>query len=323
MKLAALVREHAGGALGADPPAALAPSAPPFGGGAALMVQGTAWVLLDEQPARGLGAALAWASRQAELQAVSIVADASTGVLARRAALFGLPITVWQTQGRGLIAATAEPQPSYTPVDVRHELWRAVIAEAGADPVDEHGVLAGEVRGLEVCRVVTDAYSDEVRLEVGVGAHDRESFMMLHGNKPTMEALSEVVQAVVKHREVGAPLHPLNRLGAERFLRWLVINAPERVGAAGLHPADPAVLRTNLKDPVPCVAVGESLSGEPLVVVCSVGIDLDLVPFAVDARAMHAPAARLVLVVPERDASPVTLRLASLANGQIDVVTWR
>jgi hypothetical protein len=83
------------------------------------------------------------------------------------------------------------------------------------------------------------------------------------------------------------------------------------------------VPRTNLKDPVPCVAVGESPSGEPLVVVCSVGIDLDLVPFAVDARAMHAPEASVILVVPERDASPVTLRLAELANGRIDVITWQ
>ena len=60
-------------------------------------------------------------------------------------------------------------------------------------------------------------------------------------------------------------------------------------------------------------------------VVCSVGIDLDLVPFAVDARQMHlpdSPDATIVLLVPERDASPVTLRVAEQAVGPVRVVTW-
>ena len=47
-----------------------------------------------------------------------------------------------------------------------------------------------------------------------------------------------------------------------------------------------------------------------MVVVTSTGIDLDLVPTAADLRLAHAPGARLVLAVPERDAHPVTRRLA-------------
>ena len=42
--------------------------------------------------------------------------------------------------------------------------------------------------------------------------------------------------------------------------------------------------RTNLSDAVPCVATGLDPDGRPVVVVCSVGIDLDVVPFAADAR---------------------------------------
>jgi hypothetical protein len=105
-------------------------------------------------------------------------------------------------------------------------------------------------------------------------------------------------------------------------VRWQVINAPQRVGAAALRAADPPLPRRNLKDAVPCVAVGESASGEPIVVVCSVGIDLDLVPFAVDAREMHAPGATLMVVVPERDASPVTRRVADLASDPVTMITW-
>ena len=326
VKLKALVRDHLGRDPFSDPFSDVdngdLPPAPAFGRGAALVIDDTAWVLLDEQPQRGLGPALAWVSRHPDLRAVAILADAGTGVLVRRAPLFAMPISVWRVVGRSLVAAVPDGYPVPVPVDVRHEPWRSVIEEGGAEPFDEHGVLAGEIRGLEVCRVVTDSFSGEVRLEVGVGTHDRQSFMMLHGDRPTVAALAGVVETVGGHRRIDAPLHPLNRLAAERFLRWQVTNAPERVGAKYLRPADPPLPRLNLKDPVPCVAVGETVSGSPLVVVCSVGIDLDLVAFAVDARQMHSPEASLLLIVPERDASPVTLRVAEMAVRPVTVVTW-
>ena len=61
--------------------------------------------------------------------------------------------------------------------------------------------------------------------------------------------------------------------------------------------------------------------GAPVVVVCSVGIDLDLVPFAADARhALAGPDARLVLAVPERDVHPVTRELAARLAEPAEVV---
>ena len=57
------------------------------------------------------------------------------------------------------------------------------------------------------------------------------------------------------------------------------------------------------------------------------GIDLGLVPMAADLRLAHAPGARLVLVVPERDAHPVTRRLAAALVEPAEVVAlpgdWR
>ena len=318
LKLRALVREHLGHEIGDT--GSTAPV--PFGRGAALVVDGTAWVLVDEQPQRGLGAALAWVSRQPAARDVALIAEAATGVLARRAPLFALPITVWHAVERVLVPAVVEPYPAVEPVDPHHEALRPLIVEGGAEPLVEHGVLVGEVRGLEVCRAVTDAHTGEVRLEVGVGAHDREAFSMLHGARPTVEALAEVVDAVAVHRLAGAPLHPLNRFGAERFLRWTAMNEPARLGAGSLRPADPPVVRTNIKDPVPAVAIGESPAGRPIVAVFSTGIDLDLVPFSLDARAMHAPDADLVVVVPPRDVSPVTEAIAAMAERPPRIVDW-
>lgn len=311
VKLGALVRDHLGSADGLE--------VGEFGGGAALMAaDGAAWVLLDGQPERGLGAALAWALRR-DASTLHVLAERATGLLARRAAHFAHPIQVWHVEGRVLLPAVAEPLPAATPVAAAHEQWRAAIAEGGATPVVEHGVLAGEVEGLEVCRVVTDAYTDEVRLEVGVGAHDREAFMMLHGNKPTVVALAEVVEAVRQHRRPGADRHPLNMLAQERALRSRLLAEPELVDATTIEVAQPPVPRPNLKDPVPCVALAD-IGGVATTVVCSSGVDLDLVPFAVDARAALGTH-DAVVVLPARDAIDAQQRLAAMAVPPIRVVT--
>ncbi len=158
--------------------------------------------------------------------------------------------------------------PNPLPVSTEHEELRSLIVAGGATPHVEHGVLFGEVRGLEVCRVVdspTTGFLGELselaehlpadegglRLEVGVGAADREAFQLLHGEVPTVEALVSVVQAVETHRSTDSPQHPLNRLGVERFLRWQAEQTPALVGCASLTPGQPPLPRPNLKDPDP------------------------------------------------------------------------
>jgi hypothetical protein len=299
LKLAALVREHLG-----DAP--VTPGV--FPGGAALRREDEAWVLVEDRPERALGPAMAWA-RQQGADGVHVLVESSSATLARRAAAFRAPARVWHVEGRAMRPAVAEPLPQADPVEPALLELVADIEAAGAVPAVEHGVLAGEVLGLEVCRAVRDPHTGAVRLEVGVGAHDREAFQLIHGDRPPADALAQVVATVAAHRSPGAAPHPLNRLGAERLLRHRVVADPASVGAAHLAAAPPPVPRTTLKDPVPCVAVGAGADGSPLVVVCSVGVDLDLVPFAADARALHGPA-RLVLAVPARDRHPVTVALA-------------
>lgn len=322
MKLRAIVTEH----LGTLDQATLLPAAT-FGLGAALVVGpagrgAEAWVLLAERPERGLGPALAWA-RQAGLpdsvSTVHVLAEDAAGVLARRAELFDVPVRVWQVDGRSIApAAPAGVEPA-EPVEERHEQLRALIVAGGAIPVDERGVLVGEVHGLEVCRV-TDGPDGTARLEVGVGAHDREAFGLVHGDVPTVDALTGVVTAVAAHRAPGAEPHPLNRLGAERALRSNLIADPALVGARSLRPGQPPVVRTNVKDAVPCVAVGESADGRPIVVVCSVGVDLDVVPYAADAWLAAGGDPRLVIALPTRDLLPVTRALAAWARPTVELV---
>lgn len=309
IKLRALVRDHLGDETVGEPV--------PFAPGAALVHGDAGWVLLDDHPATRLGAALAWAVR-AGVARMHVIAEEGTGVLARRAAEFDLPIEVWHADGRALWPAVAEPPLAPAHVPEHHQAFRALIEEGGAEPVEEHGVLVGEVRGLEVCRVVDDHDLDVTRLEVGVGAHDREAFGMLHGDVPTAQSLARVAEVVDRYRRPDADPHPLNRLGRERLIRWQVVHQPGLVGAAELRPVAPPVPRVNVKDPVPCVAAGVDTDERSVVVVCSSGVDLDLVPFAADARAAHDGAhpgaggsgSRLVIVTPSRDRLPVVGQIA-------------
>ena len=328
MKLRALVADHLGRVVDAEPE--------PFPSGAALRDGDAAWVLVEGAAARSLGPALAWAIRH-DATSLHLVAEESTGLLARRAQRLAFPVTVWFPQERILLPVVPEPLgPPIAPSPEHLELV-AVIEAAGATPNVEHGVVVGEVRGLEVCRVVDQptvghfaelgdidlapppltATPSGVLLEVGVGANDREAFRLLHGDIPTVEALGAVVDSVVAHRSLDAPQHPLNRLGQERHLRWQLQEEPVRVGMASVAPTEPPQPRPNLKDPIPCSARAVDLDGRETTIVCSVGVDVDLVGYVADVQEMSD--APVIVAVRERDAMPITRELLALLAAPVDI----
>ena len=77
----------------------------------------------------------------------------------------------------------------------------------------------------------------------------------------------------------------------------------------------PSKVRKDWDKHKPAGAAGHLDDGVDVVVVCAVGIDLDLIPFAADARLFLDPQATLMVVVPQRDAHSV---LYDLANQLID-----
>lgn len=319
LKLGALVREHF--SLG---PAAGAATG--FSGGAGMVASGgRAWVLVDDEPARGLGIALAWADRRPGITDLHVLVEHHAGALARRASQFAVPPTVWSVSGRTLRRDVPEPTEAAAVPDERALALAGVLEAAGATVVIEHGRVTGEVLGLEIAQVHVDA--DGARIEVGVGRHDREAFAMIHGDRPAEAALARVVATVRAQRRAGGVDHPLLRLAAERWLRDRVVAEPTLVGAAALRRLAGTVPRRSVKDAMPAFASGTDAGGAPVVVGCSVGIDLDLVPAAADARLVHDPDARLVLVMAQRDAHPVTRALAAALTRPAAIVTvagdWR
>jgi hypothetical protein len=325
VKLRALASEHLGRDLSAAPTGS-------FPNGAALLDGDAAWVLVDGPAARSLGAALAWSVRR-NATSLDLVCDHDTGLLARRSQRLAFPVRVWFPQDRMLLPAVREPLAAPPPAPADHLALAAVISAAGATPNVEHGVVFGEVRGLEVCRVVdhptvghiTDveqpapAPDDGVLLEVGVGPNDREAFRLLHGDIPTVEALATVVESVARHRSSETSPHPLNRLGQERLLRWQLEQDPSLAGCARLRPAEPPVPRTNLKDPVPCLAIGVDGDEQERAVVCTVGVDPDLVGFVADVQEMTG--LPVTVALRRRDHVAITTDLLRLLAHPVDIRT--
>ena len=286
-----------------------------FPGGAALVDGPRAWLLLDVDPVRAFGPALVWADRRGASEVTLIVDDpVGAGVVARRARWFTRPPAVLTVSGRD--AVPAEPAL----VDARWDPPSApdlaeLLIDADLEVVVEEGIVRGEVLGLEVARIVHGTTStgtpiDEPTLEVGVGHADREMTALVHAGLAPMDQLIRVRDIVRQHRRAGAERHPLNQLAPERWLRSVLLRDPGRIGCAELRAAPPAVPRPNLRDPAVAFALGVDRAGGTVVVGCSVGVHLDLVPAAADARGALAPEARLLLALPSRDAHSVTEALA-------------
>jgi hypothetical protein len=294
-----------------------------FGQAVGLVVDDVAWVYVTGRHERSLGPALMWALRN-DANALKLFSSECAGDLARISTHFDFVIEVFEVDAAGVARVAGPKIVEKIEVSVADEMFAEFIKSAGADVVREHGVISGEVCGLEVCRVVRATDSGEFggagesgeasdsELEIGVGAHDRETFKLLHGRTATIESLRKVIAEVAARRAVGAQVHPLNRLARERMLRHFVCQSPQLVGAKSLQVAQPPIVRTNLKDVVPCCAVGVSLTGEKMIVIFNVGVDPDVVSFGADARGQINGSAELIFAMPTRDIMPAVERVAQM-----------
>jgi hypothetical protein len=265
------------------------------------------------------GPALGWAWRQGVDELHVLVESAfpagpgaASGVMARRAGTMSNPPQVWDVRGREVsVAAAAEIVPLDSIPDVVlsggcFADYRDLLLDHGAQPILEHGVLRGEVLGLEVARVVGD------QLQVGVGRHDRLARAEMHPDQDVGQALDDAVGAVRARRRLGQPRHPANTLARGRWLRSVLCARPGSVGARELVPVAPPLPWFDLPEAGAAPARGTSFpAARSVILVCSVGVELDLIPTAADSRLIHGPDAELVVVVPEGDDLPVTRALAS------------
>ena len=302
----------------------------PLRGGAATLVEGGGgWVLVQAEPERALGAALAWSVRRGATSTTCVVDIGRDGrpqrdaarLVAAKAAGLATPPVVLAVAGATVEVVEPAPLPGPGPYQPAALAARRVAdaAAAGADVVvHEDGALAFEVLGLEVARVATDG-----TLAVGAGRHDREATSELYGDQPPREALVRAAEVLRQERRAGAQVGPANLLQRERWLRHALVHDPAPLAAAGvsgpLVPVPDPAPPVDLRRPRPA---GATAQGGKVLVVCSAGIDLDLVPTAAWLRSWAAPAAeRILLVVPTGDDKPILGDLARLLPVPAALVT--
>ena len=299
---------------------------------AAVLIGDRAEVLIESGAPGVVAGALLWADRQGA-DRLRLFVDATTSggapeeaaTYARRwASHFTLDTDVWFRDGATAHRLAVPSDPGGTgavPSDpggpgADDPTLRALLETAGLEVVEEHGVVTGELLGLEVARLVrwpTDLGGDGlVHVETGVGRFDRDATAAVRAGEGPEAALARVVEQVGSQRRPEDPTNPLALLARERWLRRSLLDDPQRIGMASLRACATTVARDGVRDSAPAAATGEAPDGGPVVVVCSVGADLAFVPVAADTRAVRSPGARLVLVVPERDLLPSTVRLAEL-----------
>jgi len=265
-------------------------------------------VVTSSSDLSALGGVLVFAARRG-LADVAFVSEHHPGVHARRAARLAPHVAVHQLNGSEIAAATPEPIAAAhpTPDDVAPLI--DVIESTGADVVVEDGIVRAEVAGLEVARVVTGPEGSAI--EVGVGRFDREAGALLHAERPTEATLVDTIRRVEAHRRTGAVSHAVNRIGRSRWLRSVVMNDLGQVGLEAATLVEPVPPRTSLLEARSAALVGHDPSGVLNLVMCSVGIDLGVVPEAADLVAVTG-AERVVLAMPERDQLPAIRDLAEL-----------
>lgn len=296
----------------------------PFDDGAFAFDGHTAFALLEDSADQGLGPALAFSLQQGARE-LTVLASDHSGDLARQASYFNSDINVYANAGDEPSLASATEFVEMLPLDSSAERFRELLVTSGAEVVEEHGVLAGEVMGLEVARVV--GLGDEAHLEVGVGRNDREAFSMLYQHMSADEALEKVVATVSEQRRAGAENHALNLMAVERWLRAILIQEPSLIGVTDLGAVAPIVKRPFVDSAGPSPAIGTDADGSQVVVVCSVGVDLSLVPLAADYFARSGATGQLWVVVPKRDVYKSTRSILDLLHHPCRVVEisdqWR
>lgn len=249
---------------------------------------------IDPNPRGWLGGAIVWAHRL-NLGSLHVLLDHIASADVERSACLRNPPKLWQITQRSVTPAVASPVATKAVSEDQLRLFSALIADAGAEVVVDHGVVRAEVLGLEVARVSTDE-TGLVFLEVGVGRHDRLANAMLGHDRDIAMSLKNAVGSVESRRRHDAGTHPANQLARERWLRCIVRAHPDLVGVdTALHFTD-SVRPATLKQLDPALLLGDGV-----LVACSVGVDLDAAIDAATIRARVDPKARLVLVIPEHD----------------------
>ncbi len=268
--------------------------------GSVLLTKDCCWLLAeDEEPQLVLGKGIFLLIRNPGLELRVIFEDKeAAGIAARQATGLNAEIKIMYFYDGELIQVAPFAFPDLAVPTPPLKDFEVMCQNAGVSTICENGIWKGEILGLEVVRI------NEGDIQVGVGRFDREAGELLNNGKSQIEQLMAAADQVRSQRTAEAGAHPLATLSREKWLRHELISDPEIIGLLELEPIDPVHAQKNLKGFFPAAAIGKSKEKEKVLCVCSVGVDIGLIPLVAELASLHKPE-QIFIVLPPQDLLPL------------------
>ena len=323
VKLQALVRDH----LGRDDRRRRRRRSRP---GAALVADGAAWVLVEDEPERGLGPALAWALRNGADVARTSSPSGRPGCWPAGPAGFAFPIDglarrrAHAAAGRRRAARSPRRRAAAgAPRARRHDRRRRRRARSSSTASSPARCAASRCAASSTTRTPAPCASRSASAPTTA----RRSRSSTATCRPSRRSPASS-RAVAEHRRPGRAAAPAQPAGARAPAALAARAGPGAARAwRRVAPAQPPVPRPNVKDRVPCSAIGRRADGSPVRRRLLGRRRPRPVPYALDARAAAGATpgverGEVWLVAPPRDLVPVTAELAALADQPLSLVPF-
>ena len=238
---------------------------------------------------------------------INIILDEPDPLLLHQALGLHSDIRFWVVEKDQLIPHPESKTAEKPEKPVANETAVSLLLENGCDVIREHDAVRGEIKGLEVARIIKD-FDNESNVQIGVGHYDQEAHKLVDWGESPDEKLARVVSEVHQHRNKEAQPHPLNRVARPQWLISEMIASPEIVGLdEAWHLPSPENAKA-ITETTPAAALGK-IRDQVILVVASVGLDLKAVPIASGLSVTTEPD-EIWMVLPEKDKHPALLRQA-------------
>jgi len=239
--------------------------------------------------------------------AIHIILDEPDPLLTHQAMGLHTDCTFWVVEKDQLIPHPEGKTGERPEKPVVNETAMSLLIENGCDVIREHDVIKGEIKGLEVARIIKD-FDNLSNMQIGVGHYDQEAHKLVDWGESPNEKLARVVSEVRQYRNKEAQPHPLNRVARSKWLISEMIASPKIVGLEEIRHLPTPESTKAITETAPAAALGK-IGDKVILIVASVGVDLKAVPIASGLSVATEPD-EIWMVLPEKDKHPALLRQA-------------
>ena len=134
---------------------------------------------------------------------INIILDELDPLLLHQALGLHSDIRFWVVEKDQLIPHPESKTAEKPEKPVVNETVVSLLLENGCDVIREHDAVRGEIKGLEVARIIKD-FDNESNVQIGVGHYDQEAHKLVDWGESPDEKLARVVSEVHQYRNKEA-----------------------------------------------------------------------------------------------------------------------